>query len=381
MHLLIILFLLLPIISLDEASTNSFLRFYSEDTYSKYFLLFLLFSLQFIAAPIQAGFSDFYCRKKNLILAVIITIGSMALLFISLNYAGFLFLFAFILKACLGNITPIARAGLADTSLKKNFRLSIGLSTVAIGVGYFILVLLNDFLNNSLVIITVLLLTVIGLIFLIIKFKDLRDKDAKTIHGTILNDIRSIFTHFLNNKSFLLALATYAFWETAFYQLFLRDADIKNSNFKFTAVAMCLGYFIGVALLGFSKKSDLKNIKVGCGITLSSFALLIMISNFIQTSLVFEALFYGVAALGYGFFTPSLFSHISQDRQPHEQGKIYGLIDSVDSLAFTVAFFIALITKVTHYYFILFSSFILILVGYFIFLVAHRHLQGKAYHE
>lgn len=35
-----------------------------------------------------------------------------------------------------GNITPIARAALADTELRDNFRFSVGLSTIAIALGW-----------------------------------------------------------------------------------------------------------------------------------------------------------------------------------------------------------------------------------------------------
>lgn len=42
-------------------------------------------------------------------------------------------------------------------------------------------------------------------------------------------------------------------------------------------------------------------------------------------------------ALGFGFFIPCIFSIVSQRYEPHLQGKIYGLVDAVDSLALMIA--------------------------------------------
>jgi len=78
---------------------------------------------------------------------------------------------------------------------------------------------------------------------------------------------------------------------------------------------------------------------------------------------------YFVYALGAAFLAPSMLSILSKIRKPYEQGKIYGLLDSSDTIAFLAASVIDIIyswTKLSHISIITIScaAFVLSLIPY-----------------
>ena len=98
-------------------------------------VFFAVYGLQFFASTIQGGMSDYFCRKKSLIVGfVAICLGQ--LFFLLAFKHGYFLVLTVLLYGFLGNITPIARAALVDTGFKNDFRTSVGLSTIAIAVGW-----------------------------------------------------------------------------------------------------------------------------------------------------------------------------------------------------------------------------------------------------
>ncbi len=107
--------------------------------------------LQIFAAPVQAGFSDFYCRKKSLIISLVFSCLSLIILifFKSRNLLSMIPLVLVVfMNGALGNTIPLAWAALAD-SQKKNLRFSLALTTGAYSIAYMILAFSNLFVITN----------------------------------------------------------------------------------------------------------------------------------------------------------------------------------------------------------------------------------------
>ncbi len=107
--------------------------------------------MQILAAPVQAGFSDFYCRKKSLIVSLVFTSLSLVIL-VFFKSKHLLTIFPLILVAIMngifGNTVPLAWAALADIQ-KTNLRFSLALTTGAYSAGYMILAISNLFVITN----------------------------------------------------------------------------------------------------------------------------------------------------------------------------------------------------------------------------------------
>lgn len=107
--------------------------------------------LQIFAAPIQAGFSDFYYRKKSLVVSLVFSCLSLIILifFKSRNLLSILPLILVVLmNGLFGNTIPLAWAALADTQ-KTNLRFALALTTGAYSIAYMILAFSNLFVLTN----------------------------------------------------------------------------------------------------------------------------------------------------------------------------------------------------------------------------------------
>jgi MFS family permease len=104
-----------------------------------------MIGLQILSAPIQAGFSDFYCRKKSLIVSLTFScLGLIILVFFkSRNLLSiFPLIVVLVMNGMFGNTIPLAWGALADTQ-KKNLRFSLALTTGAYSIAYMVLATSN----------------------------------------------------------------------------------------------------------------------------------------------------------------------------------------------------------------------------------------------
>ncbi|HEY5235970.1 MAG TPA: hypothetical protein VIJ14_07320, partial [Rhabdochlamydiaceae bacterium] len=105
---------LLPIliffILADVVGDNSILRVFGVQPPIIALILSMgMLLLQVVAAPIQAGFSDFYCRKKSLIFSLGFSLVSIILLFFTKSTAilsAIFFILIVVIKGALGNTVP-----------------------------------------------------------------------------------------------------------------------------------------------------------------------------------------------------------------------------------------------------------------------------------
>lgn len=346
----IFLLLLLSFIGMDEVCSNAIIGVLTElSTTQEILLLLVFFLLQMVLAPIQAGYSDFYCRKKSLMVTMTVSTVSIGLIYLSVLglVAPIITLSVVVLlKAALGNTLPIAWAGLADTQ-DSNIRFSLGLSTTSIALGYLILSLLNKHLGTTQVL-GVILILFLGHIFLGWKyFEDVRNdniifRNDVNRFKLIIKDIKLLWKDFLLCKRVLLGLLSFLMWEISYYSVHMLDVDMKLDEFKNLTAFMIMGYCVGTVILKVSKKSDWELMRYGYIISFISLLPIFISFPFFGHLKHIAFSCYTVNGMGSALLAPSIFSILSKERESHEQGKIYGLIDSTDSVALLVTFLVVI---------------------------------------
>jgi MFS family permease len=345
--------LLLVIILFDQVCGTIIFQAFNKESHFKEFFLFTSFLIiQMIASPIQAGFSDFYCRKKWLTISLSFSfISLVALFFYNQKMLSSIVAIPMIIlaKACFGNNLPLSWAAIADTQ-EKNFRFSLALSTSAIAMGFLVLLFLNNFFTESKS--TILLIVVFFLLICMCVqfFKDIRDKkrpptalqiqSRRTViigknFKEIASDLKDTHTRY-GLKAFLL-------WQISFYSVNVLAIDLQIRQFSSLTGIMMVGYLLGVAILRIlNRVTDVKMIRIGyytCNSSLLAFFLFFPFVNETRHLLLTCYFFYN---LGTAFMPASLFSLFSKERKPHEQGKIYGLVDSTDTFGFLLGSFVGI---------------------------------------
>lgn len=345
--------LLLIFILADVICDNSIFHTFNALTPFRQFTFFLaLLLIQAIAAPIQAGFSDFYGRKKSLLISLTASFIAMTLQFFysqeTLSYISILIVIV-ILKGMLGNTIPLSWAAIADTQ-EKNVRFSFALSTGSFAAAYLLLILSNKLLSKEHSSILTIILFFALLILCILLFKDLRDfknesKISRKPHiesdqrfkklKLIFNDIKLIGKD-LSVFHTRQALLAFLLWEISLYSILLLYVDFDLSQFSRIAIGMVSGYLFGVLLLKFlNKVKDSVIIKFGYNISAISLIPFFILLPFNQNpNFNLLSLCYFLHMMGNAFLSATLFSILASEREPHEQGRIYGLISSVDTIAF-----------------------------------------------
>lgn len=326
-------------------------------------IFFCLYALQLFFATFQAGASDHYCRRKSLIFALVIILIAQGFFFFTFKGDVWPIFVTVFLYGALGNITPIARAALVDTELKKDFRLSIGLSTVAIALGWIAMLIAAHFLKPIQVCSIVTIMAIIGLAFLIWFFKDPRDLKHMKGGFSLLQEVKGI-SKLVKHKWFFFGLMGYFVAEVAFYQIFCFDeGNLSNPDVRFIVTTWVIGYCIGVLVQTFGIKNERFGIMSGSYISIFSILLLVLFNLLNIRGGFMITLFNFLFSFGFGFFVPCVFAFASKRFSPHLQGKLYGLIDATDALGILCGVGLILFCKDFGKDFLILSSGLLILVA------------------
>ena len=372
--------LLLSFLFVDEICNNYILEVFSQYSTTKVFFLYVVFLLtQIIAAPIQSGFSDRYCRRKSLLVSLSFSMVSIIIILVSGNiYFSILSFFLIILaKGGFGNTLPMSLAGIADTK-SPNTRFSMGLSTGAMAAGYLALLVFRMTLKQS-ILPYVLIVLFIVIIYVGVKyFIDIRDKDAKTISVSpnepkwkiALKEFRLVLEEpKLIKKEFKKprprwAIYTFLFWEISQYSIHMLNVDLQINRFSNLTTSMASGYLVGIIFLKLLHKvSDNRMIRIGYLVSIFSVFPFYFLSPFFNDTKIIMIVCYFFFNLGAVFLAPSLFSILARERQPHEQGKIFGLLESTDTIAFLLASIVTILynlSKLPNIVIVSFSTMILI---------------------
>lgn len=305
---------------------------------SKLNLFILFLSLQVVFAPLQAGLSDFYCRKRSLIFCLICITISICICTLY-TYRKDLLILAALVFGIAGNLIPISRAGLLDLIFPHhNFRFYIGLSTVAIASGYCISALLFRFFPNYFILLLILIGLIAGIVLAYFYFIDIKDTDSLSprMEFSLSQEVYALWNDFLKRPIFLLPLLSYFFIEVAFYEMFFDYTATSPESFLYSVILMCLGYMVGAFILRSSARED--EVWIRIGLLCSFLSLVLFTCTPTDISLFLRLIFFVLFSMGYGLFIPCLFSLLSKQEPAHNQGKIYGLVDSFDAAALLIAY-------------------------------------------
>lgn len=341
--LIIIFFVTLIDESVDSVLIESIIPLSAQ--YSWLTNAFIVLSLPF--ALILGGWSDFHCRRKTLIFALSCILISIIMMFyfhkFSRNWIAFTSL---AIKAIGGNAIPIALASIIDVMPQKKLKSSLAITICAYSLGSWLPIYLRPHLaslNLSISIGTLFILISVILWFKNYEFDGIKltknKPNLRQFPFYIRKDVVEIFV-FIFTPLVCFFYFGFILNEISFYQILLRgELLLKDNYYSFAAIALGGGYYIGTAILFILEKKDFTDefcIKLGVLISFVSISF-ITILNFIQFKFDF---FYGVLlaafSLGFALITPSIFAFFSATREDGEYGKIYGLLDSTDALAFLV---------------------------------------------
>ena len=322
-------------------------------------LLFGFLVLQILFASIQSGLSDFFGRKKSLILSFSVSVFSLLCAYIYTHlqvFFGLFLILALASKALWGNTIPISFAAISDTQ-GKNYRRSFALASSTYSFAFITLIIINSFTidNNTLMLVPALILLV-SLITCVYAFKDDSDKTAHIpknvdfIHHTDRNifsklcklGIReiSLLTKEISRPLTRSGLLAYLLWEISMYSIIISQIDLSPGPSQDTTLAMMIGYLVGVFILQTkrcNKISDRKMINLGYYLSFFSLIPYFFLMSFMQSQRLLIGACYTLHALGNAFLSPTILSILAKNRSTHDQGKILGLAESADTAAFLLS--------------------------------------------
>lgn len=307
------------------------------------YLLFILSISQLLAAPIQGSLSDHYCRKRSLLFATFAVIGGQILILSGISTPdhstlAFAFLLTgFLLDGCLGNVTTIARAALIDSNYLGSPRKALGYSFILIGLPWIIVFFFHSKLNLS--ISTSIALNVISFVTIYLYFLDQKDKGKESKTSSLTHDFNAFFK-FFNSKIFLFGTFAFLISEMGFNFMFLFESEIfRNRTASFIYPLFGLGFSCGALFQNLVEvpKQNMKGI-ILLGFAVSIFSIVILpIFFYFQDGSSFNDEFIwtqgaSILAAAAGFYFPTLFALLSQNHPIHEQGKVFGFLESVQTL-------------------------------------------------
>ena len=351
----------------------------------------IYYVLTLFAAIPQSGFSDFYGRKKHLLISSICVLLSAVYLSLAhivkiptsaLNSFSISIITTFpvcFLLGVTGNAIPIARAGIADLKI-HDFRTAMGWSTTFIGFGWITSIMLGLVLPPIGVLMVVILVQAIVTFIIKYVFDDTEDLSITNPRPHYLNTIFKSYQWF--GSMFLVtggaaAILAYLFTETSFYQIYsINEEGVISLGSKVTGLVMAFGYAFGVIIQWIINWSDKSGIKFGITFSLLSLAFLVVFKLFFQSNLpifnqnhfIIEGILNFLFSLGFGFSVPSLFSLMSSKIEPHHSGRLFGAIDTTDTLALSLSSFaLYLRDKLKFKDTIVYSLLLLFFISSFIF--------------
>lgn len=303
------------------------------------YFFFITFVLQMVFSPLQGGVSDHYCRKKSLLISFTAIALGQLLIFYSFKLGSQFLLYGIIVNGVLGNGEVLARAALIDVYLSHNRRKIIGWSFIIKMVPYIITgaLLLGGYYSEK-IFLYYFLVAIATTLLIAFLFKDRRDlRHARKVHHVILEDLKTGFG-FLAKKSFFVGFLGLLFFELAYdFSFYYQDAAVGQRFVEAQMVIFfSIGFIVGALSLFQLRISNQRAIIVGLflGIIGHSIATLIALA---QTTWLQQSLGFFIFQFGAGICFTGIFSFFSQCELPHQQGKLFGLMDSIQTIGEMIA--------------------------------------------
>ncbi len=341
---------------------------YNERSRVEASLLFLGFGiLQILFAPLQSAASDVYGRKKSLIISLSFSLLSLALIYFFKQSTGFLLFLVFstLSKGVMGNTLPISLALIADTR-HKNYRLLFACSTGAYALAYLLLAsvdfdkagLLENRVNFYLVL---SFFSAIVICFFLLKNQNKSglstDENLSLLH--VLKNERKLLVEDVKHVPTRRGLTAFYLWETSLYVILLSQVDFHINKVTHIAESMMYGYLLGVVILMLSYRlRDRVIIKTGYYVSFLSLVPYFVLFRVVEDQTLLLRVCYFFHALGNAFLSPAFLSMLAKELKAHKQGRMYGLADSVDTIAYlcgAIALFIFSMLKLDVVYLVSFS--------------------------
>ena len=369
---LIILFAIIVDQSLDSVLLESIVPIDPTGLISNIFL-----SVCIPCALFLASLSDFHCRRRILLFALASLLLSGTLISYFNAFGGnWIAYTALACKGIGGNVTPIALASLATIVSPKKFTISLAVAICAYSLGSWVPIYLRSFEDLAL---SATALTLACILIAVKWFKETEFDDFKLKNNNL--NLKHFFTFawkdwklialFCALTPVILVISGFVFSEISFYQILLRG-EVLNVNEFYSNISLKFGlsYYVGTGILCILKSKnvpDIKCLKLGITIALLSIITASILAYIPVADLFSQNLMLCTTSIGFSLLTPSLFSMLSKIRKLDEQGKIYGLLDSTDTLSILVVTkYIKSSKSVTYNHILWISSTILLISGIFI---------------
>ena len=297
------------------------------------FYFFLLNFLQIFSAPIQGAISDHYCRKKSMVVSFVAIALSQCLFFGFKFYGSGMLLAGILVLGVLGNAEVIARALLLDKYPKYNRRGIISASFVVQMIPWAITAFLMRAGFSIEIFLWYFIISLLCVILGIFCVHDRRDLDRhKKFHRVLRHDWKATIS-FLKVKGVLIALIAYFLYESSFsLSFYYQDEVIKNRLAEtMIMILMVVGFIAGTILLISLKLSDKKGVLSGLLIGIVGYVV-IWVLSLQGAALELQGVGYFILALGLGVTVPAIFTYFSLRQELHQQGKLFGILDSVHTI-------------------------------------------------
>ncbi|NGX32990.1 MAG: hypothetical protein K1060chlam4_01049, partial [Candidatus Anoxychlamydiales bacterium] len=341
--------LLLFCILVTQSLFIAIIRFEPETTY-KFAIPIFVSIIAFFCAPIQGGLSDYYCRKKALIFALLITLISSVFFLFWISQNNILYLIIYIVMfGVAGNVNPIVLSAYKDISKQfMNFRFFMAMVLFYYFVGDFSHVLSRFFTHSGAMLELSYFLLVICIILVYLVYKDTKDVDLNVRYSkeriSISNEVKYIYHNFLKHKSFMFGFFGYLFLELSIYQFTFRNEAFKNFLTQLVPFEMIVGAFTGVLFLKFAKFSDEKTFFSGLIMVLISFLILFFskIFGWINRPLLVATMI--ILGTSYSIAYSCVYCLFTRKRHHHDHGKVFGMLASADYISYLIAIGIVALT-------------------------------------
>lgn len=333
-HIGITMIPLLPIFS-KEAFKLFFLFQLKDFPGNPIVIATIWLTLQIIFASIFGYVSDKNYRKLVLLLTIGMSIISIPL--IKYNF----FWIAIIIDGIFCNITPIARAAYCDANPLINRTKLMTNSFIAQAIPWIILCWNNNVIKNYLYPIS-LFLAFLSLISIIILYKDTANKALQPI----IKEIKDLKAKYFNRIFIKLAIAFILLEITYQIMPYFSEAHFNINNLQKAYLFLGIGIALGCSYHKFIKVSNhlrAINLIILGGLTL--FFLEFLASYFTDKQYFIPLNIYLLFSFLGGLYWPLIYAVFSEKAKMHEEGLIFGLLDSLQSVAEVIPPFIMIWEK------------------------------------
>lgn len=346
---------------------------------------YLLLTMPF--ALILAAWSDFHCRRKTMIFALTsLSLSAICIYVYKVCNTSWVMYASLIFKGVGGNVTPVAFASLATIVPARKFTLYLAIAICAYSLGLWVPIYLHSFEHLPIVSSIVTIISTAAVIFWFreSEFDDFQfQNNLASLKGFFNFFVEEIFSiiKFGLAATVLLALLGFLASEVSYYQILLRGEVLQNSSFySELSLKMGISYYLGTFVLYLllrKKVSVIKCLVLGTGGALLSVIFSSILNSYgVKREWVFDILF-AFYSIGYALLTPSLFSLLSRIRKKDEQGKIYGFLDTYDTLAAFIGIKYIGLTKYLPFNNVLWLSCIIIFVSTVLIVAFIRDIKDR----